>query len=259
MNAGACRRGRDGGGVVVSLACAACSRFGPRADGRFVSHLNSEDISMGFTAFENTAMLDAHTVSFDKPPQAADKVNVVKRISKKWEGVVNDLNGLGGLKLGKPDFDALADALIKSGKHAVIFEVVLTKAEFRLDVIVADTTWKAGSVKVPTELEDYRNFLGLLNGWSDTDKNIVSNADFKKWNDSNPKKPAKPSYKDFDEMAKKSKADVDAFRAWAKGNGKAKEAFKAIDATAKAKATDPAREKATTAINAALQDYYKTF
>lgn len=214
---------------------------------------------MGFNAFENTALLDEYGVSFDKPPQAADKVNVVKRISKKWDGVVGDLNGLGGIKLTKPDFNAVADDLIKSGKHAVMFEVVLTKSEFRLDVIAGDTTRKAGSVKVPTELEEYRSFLGLLNGWSSPDKNLVPDADFKKWNDSNPKKPAKPSYKDFDEMAKKSKADVDAFREWAKNNSKAKEAFKAIDATAKAKATDPARQKAMTAINASLQDYYKTF
>lgn len=214
---------------------------------------------MAFTYFENTAQMDERDVSFDKVPQEADKENVVRRIRKAWEGVMSDLNGLAGLKLAKPDVAGLADALIKSKTHAVIFDLVLTKTEFRLDVITGNTTWKAGSVKVPTDLEEYRNFLGLLSGWSTTDQNIVPEADFKKWNDSNPKKPAKPTYKDFDEMAKKSKADVDAFRDWAKGNGKAKEAFKAIDATAKAKPTDPARQKAMTAINAALQEYYKTF
>ena len=214
---------------------------------------------MGFTYFENTASLDEHVVSFDKVPQQADKDNVVKRIKKKWDGVMSDLNGLGGIKLSKPDFDAVADALIKSGTHAVIFDMVLTKSEFRLDVIVDKTTWKAGSVKVPTDLEDYRNFLMLLNGWSTADRNIVPDADFKKFNDSNPKKPPKPTYKDFDEMAKKSKTDVDAFRAWAKGNSNAKKAFEAIDKTAKAKPTDPARVEAMKLINAALQDYYKTF
>ena len=214
---------------------------------------------MGFTYFENTASLDEHVVSFDKVPQQADKDNVVKRIRKKWDGVMSDLNGLGGIKLSKPDFDAVADALIKAGTHAVIFDMVLTKSEFRLDVIVDKTTWKAGSVKVPTDLEDYRNFLSLLNGWSNADRNIVPEADFKKFNDSNPKKPPKPTYKDFDEMAKKSKTDVDAFRAWAKGNSNAKKAFEAIDKTAKAKPTDPARVEAMKLINAALQDYYKTF
>lgn len=214
---------------------------------------------MGFTYFENTASLDEHVVSFDKVPQQADKDTVVKRIKKKWDGVMSDLNGLGGIKLSKPDFDTVADALIKSGTHAVIFDMVLTKSEFRLDVIVDKTTWKAGSVKVPTDLEDYRNFLSLLNGWSNADRNIVPDADFKKFNDSNPKKPPKPTYKDFDEMAKKSKTDVDAFRAWAKGNSNAKKAFEAIDKTAKAKPTDPARAEAMKLINAALQDYYKTF
>ena len=42
-------------------------------------------------------------------------------------------------------------------------------------------------------------------------------------------------------MAKKSKADVDAFRNGAKGNSNAKKAFEAIDKTAKAKPNDPAR------------------
>jgi hypothetical protein len=214
---------------------------------------------MSFTYFENSAQLDEHLVSFDKVPSAADKDNVVKRIKKAWDGVMSDLNGLGGIRLVKPDFDAVADALIKSGTHAVMFEMVLTKSEFRLDVIAGNVTWKAGSAKVPSELEDYRNFLSLLNGWSTADRNIVPDADFKKFNASNPKKPAKPAYKDFEEMAKKSKADVDAFRAWAKGNGNGKKAFDAIDKTAKAKPTDPARVAALKAINASLQDYYKTF
>jgi len=214
---------------------------------------------MSFTFFENTADFDDHLVSFDKVPQAADKENVVRRIKKNWDGVMSDLNGLAGIKLVKPDFDGVADALIKSGTHAVIFELVLTKAEFRLDVIAGNATWKAGSVKVPSELEDYRDFLSLLNGWSTADHNIVPDADFKKFNASNPKKPAKPTFKDFDEMAKKSKADVDAFRAWAKGNSNGKKAFDAIDKTAKAKPADPARVAALKAINASLQDYYKTF
>lgn len=214
---------------------------------------------MSFNYFENTAQLDDYVVSFDKVPLAADKDNVVKRIKKNWDGVMSDLNGLAGIKLVKPDFDSVADALIKSGTHAVMFDMVLTKSEFRLDVIAGNVTWKAGSVKVPSDLEDYRNFLGLLNGWSNANRNIVPDADFKKFNDSNPKKPAKPTYKNFEEMAKKSKADVDAFRTWAKGNSNAKKAFEAIDKTAKAKPTDPARVAALKAINASLQDYYKTF
>jgi hypothetical protein len=214
---------------------------------------------MAFSFFENKVLVDDRTVSFSNVPQAADKVNVVNRIKKSWDGLVSDLDGLGGIKLKKPDIDALADTLIKSGTHAVMFELVLTKAEFRLDIVIGDTTLKAGTGKVPGDLEEYRNFLSLLNGWSNSDRNIVPDADFKKFNDANPKKPPKPTHKDFDEMVKKSKSDVDAFRAWSKTNGAAKKAFEAIDKTAKAKATDPARVAALKAINASMQDWYKTF
>jgi hypothetical protein len=96
---------------------------------------------MSFTYLENTAQFDDHLVSFDKVPQAADKENVLRRIKKGWDGVMSDLNGLAGIKLVKPDFDAVAEALIKSGTHAVMFDLVLTKAEFRFDVIAGYTTW----------------------------------------------------------------------------------------------------------------------
>jgi hypothetical protein len=214
---------------------------------------------MSFTFYENTALIDDHVVSFDKVPTEADKENVVRRITKQWDGVMSDLNGLNGLKLSKPDIPGLADALIKSGTHAVQFELVLTKSEFRLDVLVGKTTVNVGKVRVPTDLEDYRNFLSNLNGWSSPDHDIVPDADFKKFNNDNPKKPPKPSYKTYEEMEKKSKADVDAFRAWAKTNANGKKAFEAIDKTAKAKPNDPARVNALKLINASLQDYYKTF
>jgi hypothetical protein len=215
---------------------------------------------MSFSSFENTFMPDDWTVSFDKVPQAADKENVVNRVKKRWETVKSDLDGLSGLKLVKPDFDAVADALIKSGTHAVIFNMVLTKAEFRLDVEVGNVTFKAGSVKVPSDLEEYRTFLSNLNGWSNSDRNIVPDSDFKSFNDKNPKAPPKPKkYADFDELVKKSKDDLEAFRTWAKANSTAKKALDAIDKTAKSKPTDPARVDALKAINVSLKEYYKTF
>jgi hypothetical protein len=207
--------------------------------------------------FENTAQLDDWLVSFDKVPQAADKDTVVRRVKKNWDGVKSDLDGLGGMKLQRPDFDAVADALIKSGTHAVIFDMVLTKSEFRLNVVVGNVTFKAGSVNVPTDLEEYRNFLGTLNGWSNSTRNIVSDADFKNFNAKNPKKPTE--YKDFDEMVKKSKTDLEAFRNWAKTNNNAKKAFADIDKTAKAKPSDPTRQAALKAINASMKEYYKSF
>ena len=207
--------------------------------------------------FENTAQLDDWLVSFDKVPQAADKDTVVRRVKKNWDGVKSDLDGLGGMKLQRPDFDAVADALIKSGTHAVIFDMVLTKSEFRLNVVVGNVTFKAGSVNVPTDLEEYRNFLGTLNGWSNSTRNIVSDADFKNFNAKNPKKPTE--YKDFDEIVKKSKTDLEAFRNWAKTNNNAKKAFADIDKTAKAKPSDPTRQAALKAINASMKEYYKSF
>jgi hypothetical protein len=207
--------------------------------------------------FENTAQLDDWLVSFDKVPQAADKDNVVRRVKKNWDGVKSDLDGLGGMKLQRPDFGGVADALIKSGTHAVIFDMVLTKSEFRLNIVVGNVTFKAGSVNVPTDLEEYRSFLGTLSGWSNSTRNIVSDADFKNFNAKNPKKPTE--YKDFDEMVKKSKTDLEAFRNWAKTNNNAKKAFADIDKTAKAKPSDPTRQAALKAINASMKDYYKSF
>jgi hypothetical protein len=60
-------------------------------------------------------------------------------------------------------------------------------------------------------------------------------------------------------LVKKGKADLEAFRSWAKGDSSAKKALEAIDKTAKAKPTDPARVAALKAINLALQAYLKTF
>ena len=75
---------------------------------------------MAFNYFENTVLVDDWLVSFDKVPQAADKENVVRRVTKRWEEVKSDVDGLGGLKLQKPDFQSVADTLIKSGTHVNI-------------------------------------------------------------------------------------------------------------------------------------------
>jgi len=215
---------------------------------------------MGFNAYENRATIDDHVVSFDKVPTEADRVNGVRRITKGWEGVKGEVDGLGGLKLSKPDVEDLFSHLVKEQSHAVIFELVLTKSDFRLDVIVGNATFKQGTARVPSELEEYRNFLSNLNGWSSGDHNIVPDSDWKKWNTDNPKAPAKPPvYKDFDEMQKKSKSDADAFRTWAKANSKHKNAFAEYDKVAKAKDADPAKQKAVKAVNDALKDYYKSF
>lgn len=215
---------------------------------------------MAFSAYENSVLLDDHTVSFDKVPAEADRVNGVRRIAKGWDGVRSDLDGLAGIKLQKPDFDALFSQLVKSKTHAVMFDLVLTKSELRLDVVVGNASFRQGSVRAPSDLEEYRNFLALLNGWSTSGRDIVPDAEFKKWNADNPKGPAKPpQYKDYDEMLKKSRSDAEAFRNWARKNGKASKAFADYDKTAKSKPTDPARAAAVKAVNESLKDYYKSF
>ncbi|MBC7939568.1 MAG: hypothetical protein H7Z19_07340, partial [Chitinophagaceae bacterium] len=83
---------------------------------------------MGFSYFENSATFDEYTVSFEQVPLAADKPNVLKRVKRAWDGVKSDLDGLGGIKLVKPDWDVVADTLIKSATHAILFDLVLTKS-----------------------------------------------------------------------------------------------------------------------------------
>lgn len=215
---------------------------------------------MSIKYFENSVLIDEWVVSFANVPQAADKVYVLNRIKKNWDGVKSDLEGLSGIKLVKPDLEAVADALIKSGTHAVMFELVLTKAEFRLDVVVGNVTFKAGKVAVPGELEAYRSFLSNLNGWSTAERNIVPDSDFKSFNENNPKVPPKPTkHSNFEEMVKKSKNDLAAFRTWSNTNSNAKKAFADIDKTAKLKPTDPARVAALKSIDAYLVVYYKSF
>ena len=218
---------------------------------------------MPFTAYENTVpAVDDWTLSFDQIPADTPegRKNAVARLARHWENLKKDVDGQAGLKMVKPDFDALITALIKAKSHAIMFDLVLTKAEFVLNVEAGSTTIKGGSVKVPTDLEEYRNFLANLSGWSQGDHNLVPESDRKSWNDKNPPPPPKPTkYKNYDELVKKNaKSEVDAFRTWAKANSAAKKAIDAIDKTAKAKPTDGARVQALKDINIAYTAYLKT-
>lgn len=213
---------------------------------------------MSFTGIENSVTVDDWLISFDKVPTDSDddKANAERRIKKDWAAVKSDLDGLGGLKLSNPNFDTLVETLVASKQHAIIFELVLTKTEFRLDVEIGNTTVTEGKVKVPSDLEDYRNFLASLNGWSNNGRNIVPDSDFKKFNEKNPKK---PTWKDFEAMVKGSKSDTDTFKTWAKTNAKAKKALDEYDKTAKLKSNDKARVAAVKAIDASYDDWLKTF
>ena len=213
---------------------------------------------MSCAKFTNSVMDDDWTVSYDKVPQTAeDKSNAVNRLKRGWDNTVfPTLNGLFGLKLTKPDFAMLIEALAKANSHAVMFTLVLAANDMHVELEAGSVTLIIGKVALPSELEDYRNFLVHLNRWGSGGHIIVSDSDIKKYNSDNPPLPAK--YKDFDEMMKKNvKTDVEAFRTWAKSKKKA--ALDAIDKTAKAKPTDKARVDALKAINAALTEYQKGF
>ena len=219
---------------------------------------------MSFNAYENSVeAVNGWTLSYDKIPADTDidKGNAVRRLTKHWEEIKSDVDGLGGLKLQKPDYLALIEAMIKAKSHAIFFNLVLTKSEFRLDIEAGAITLKAGSVKAPSDLEEYRNFLAAISGWSQGDHNLVPESDRKAWNDKNPPPPPKPNkYKTYDDLMKKNiKSEVEDLRAWAKGNSAGKKAMDVVDKTAKAKPTDPARVQALKDANTAYLAYLKTF
>lgn len=192
-------------------------------------------------------------------------------VEKGWSQVKSDLSGLSslaGLKLGSIDAESLAiRGRLKNaggeGPGRLDFDVALFN--FSLEVWVyypggAPGAESLAKVSVPKEVEAYREFLTRLNGWSLGGKKLVTDADLKKFSEEFPPKPPKPTvYKNYGEMAKKSKEDVAAFRAWAKKNPKAAKAFADLDKSAKLAADDPGRATALKAIDAALKDYYASF
>jgi hypothetical protein len=189
-------------------------------------------------------------------------------IDKVWAQVKSDLAGLcslTGLKLGAIKSDSMAiGARLKNaggeGPGKLEFDVALFN--FSVEVWVyypggAPGAESLAKVAVPREVEAYRTFLTSLNGWSLGGKKLVTDADLKKFAQEFPPKPTK--YKNYAELAKKSKDDLAAFRAWARKNAKAAKAFADLDKSAKLKADDPARGTALKAIDAALKDYYASF
>ncbi len=192
-------------------------------------------------------------------------------VEKGWSQVKSDLSGLTGLtglKLGSIDAESMAiRGRLKNaggeGPGRLDFDVALHN--FSLEVWVYYPGGSPGAeslakVSVPKEVEAYREFLTKLNGWSLGGKKLVTDKDLKGFNEEFPPKPPKPTvYKNYAEMAKKSKDDVAAFRAWAKKNPKAAKAFSDLDKSAKLPADDPARGTALKGIDAALKDYYASF
>lgn len=192
-------------------------------------------------------------------------------VQKAWSQVKSDLSSLislTGLKISTPDFSSLAiQARLRDaggeGPGRLEFDIALFNFSVELWVYYpsgAPGAESFGKAAVPKDVEEYREFLTKLNGWSLGGKKLVTDKDLKGFNEEFPPKPPKPTvYKNYAEMAKKSKDDVAAFRAWAKKNPKAAKAFSDLDKSAKLPADDPARGTALKGIDAALKDYYASF
>jgi hypothetical protein len=201
-------------------------------------------------------LVNYHGASGETPEQFEAKLK--SRFEKTVRKAVANLDFMVGLKVASGNWNRITGEMVEKKARAVAFNLVLAKSELRLDVgTPAGTQYKLGGVKVPTDLEGCRNFLENLKNWSSGGPSIVSESDFKAWNQKNPKKPTQ--YKSYDEMLGKSKSDTEDFKAWAKNNSVARKALDEIENTKKLKPTEAARVNALKAVNASLQTYYKSF
>ena len=213
------------------------------------------------TAYENEISPDEWLVS-DMNANADDDLEVFERkLRKKYDKVKSDTSSIDGLSIKAPDWATVISTKKREKSRAVSFDLSLKKSELVLSAgTPTGTRFILGKKAVPSDIEEYRTFLEGLMNWSDSDHPLVTEADLKDWNKKNPKKPEKPTvYKTYDEMAKKSKADTEAFKTWAKTNAAAKTALDELTKTDKLKPADPARVKALKAVDAVLPVYYKTF
>ena len=220
----------------------------------------------GIDRFQNRVSLG--TINIYRPGPRLPQTVLLPLITAEWvkvKPVLDQLEGLTGLKVKPFELDHWGPWL-QDEKNGLEFSVLLDLYAVTVHMYWASRAEQAGQVKVPDGREKYREFLTRLNGWSNSAHNLVPDVALKQFNTDNPKKPS-VVHKDFETMAKKSKSDVEAFRAWAK-NAAAKygsvgaDAVKAladIDKTAKLKPTDPARAKALKAVNDSLKSYYDSF
>lgn len=213
------------------------------------------------SAYENEISPDDWLVS-DMNANADDDPEVFERkLRKKYDKVKSDTSSIDGLSIKAPDWATVISTKKREKSRAVSFDLSLKKSELVLTAgTPTGTRFILGKKAVPSDVEEYRTFLEGLMNWSDSDHPLVTEADFKDWSKKNPKKPEKPTvYKTYDEMVKKSKADAEAFRNWAKTNAAGKKALDELTKTDKLKPADPARAKALKAADAVLPAYYKTF
>jgi hypothetical protein len=183
-----------------------------------------------------------------------------KKLRKVFDKVKSDVKDIDGLSPKAPEYATVMETRKREKSHAVTFELKLSKSDLALTVgTPGGSRFMVAKRSVPSDLEEYRDFLQALSNWNDTDA-LVPEKDFKDWSAKNPKAVPKPTvYKTYEDMAKKSKPDTEAFLKWAKAQTSYKKAAEELAKTEKLKPADPARVKAMTAMGPALAAYYKSF
>jgi len=208
--------------------------------------------------FENEIGPDNWLVSDVNADRDDDPVIYERKLRKKYDTVKRDVNAIDGLSIKAPDWATLIATKKREKSRAISFDLELKRSSLALTAgTPTGTRFVLGKRAVPSDLEEYRLFLEALMGWSDGDHPLVSESDFKTWSRKNPKKPT--VYKTYEELARKSKADTEAFRAWAKTSSPGKKVLEEWGRTEKLKPADAARVKALKMLDALLAGYYKTF
>jgi len=148
-----------------------------------------------------------------------------------------------------PDDWLVSDVNADRDDDPVAYERKLRK---KYDTVKRDVNAIDGlSIKAP----DWATLIATKK--RDDDHPLVSESDFKTWSRKNPKKPT--VYKTYEELARKSKADTEAFRTWAKTSSPGKKVLEEWGRSEKLKPADAARVKALKMLDALLAGYYKTF
>jgi hypothetical protein len=208
-------------------------------------------------AYENEISPDTWIVSDVNADRDDDPVAYEHKLRKKYDIVKRDVNGIDGMSVKAPDWATLVATKKREKSRAISFELDLKRASLVLTAgPPGGTRFVLGRRAVPGDLEEYRAFLEALMGWSDSDHPLVGESDFKAWSKKNPKKPI--VCKTYEELARKSKADAETFRAWAKANPAAKKVLEEAARAEKLKSTDPARVRTTKLLDATLGVWYRS-
>jgi hypothetical protein len=209
-------------------------------------------------AYENEIRPDDWVAADVNANADDDPVNYERKLRKKFDQVKRAVSAIDGLGARAPDYATLIATKKREKSRAIAFGLELGRSQLVLSAgTPTGTRFILGKKAVPSDLEEYRDFLEALMNWSDGDHPLVTESDFKAWSRKNPKKPT--VYKTYEELARRSKPDLEAFKAWAKTNAVAKKVLEEAARTEKLKPADPARVKVLKALDAVLALYYKTF